>query len=177
MWQIKNPMKQFSYFEQSAERASRLIEGMPLDQVVLNRLLLFVVRELQERQNRFLTAYGMNSSNFLALAMILTGEKGRINPCDLSDTLMASRTNVTRVVDQLVAAGWVRRTSGENDRRRVHLSVTDQGLSVLEEILPKLWQGTATLWGIFTAEEQAQMNRLLRKLLARLEEGGLADGE
>lgn len=61
MWQIKNPMKQFSYFEQSAERASRLIEGMPLDQVVLNRLLLFVVRELQERQNRFLTAYGMNS--------------------------------------------------------------------------------------------------------------------
>lgn len=98
-------MKQFSYFEQSAERASRLIEGMPLDQVVLNRLLLFVVRELQERQNRFLTAYGMNSSNFLALAMILTGEKGRINPCDLSDTLMASRTNVTRVVDQLVAAG------------------------------------------------------------------------
>ena len=71
----------------------------------------------------------------------------------------------------------MRRTSGENDRRRVHLSVTDQGLSVLEEILPKLWQGTATLWGIFTAEEQAQMNRLLRNLLARLEEGGLADGE
>ncbi len=167
-------MKSFAFFEQSAERASRLVEGMPVDQVILNRLLLFVVRELQERQNRFLTEYGLNSSNFLALAIILAGENGSLNPCDLSDALMASRTNVTRVADQLVESGWVERRVSDEDRRRIHLSVTPAGMDLLMQILPKLWQGTSNLWSIFSEQEQAEMNRLLRKLLVKLEETGNA---
>lgn len=168
-------MKSFSYFEQSIERVSHLIDGMPVEQVVLNRLLLHVVRELQERQNRFLTGYGLNGSAFFALAMILSAEDGSLNPCDLSDGMMASRTNVTRVVDQLVDAGWVEREVSKEDRRRVHLSVTPSGKALLETILPPLWFGTATLWDIFSPQEQAQMNRLLRKLLLKLEQGGDAD--
>lgn len=173
--QSNRQMKSFSYFEQSIERASQLVEGMPLQQVVLNRLMLHVFRELQERQNRFLMEFGLNGSSFLALAMILSADGGCLNPCDLSDGLMASRANVTRVVDQLVAAGWVERNTSDDDRRRIVLSVTPSGRDLLETILPRLWQGTETLWSLFSQQEQAQMNRLLRKLLVKLEEGNDAN--
>jgi len=166
-------VKSFAVFEERIERAARQLPGMPLPQVVAHRLLFFVARNVKERQNRFLTGFGLSGSAFIALAMIFGSEGGVLNPCELSDALGASRANVSRLVEEMAEAGWVRRQPAAEDGRRVVLSLTPAGRRLLAKVLPKLWRRILSLWDVFDEQEQVQFDGLLRKLLAALEGGAL----
>ncbi len=159
----------FAYFEQGIDRIARQLPGMPQDQVVLNRLFFFVFKELDEAYNQRLAEYGLNSSSFLALAMMLSCDSNRLNPCDLSDALIASRTNVTRLADELVSSGWVDRQPSTADRRRVELSLTDAGRELVLQVLPGIWQLIERQWTDFSPAEVAEFDRLLRKMLSGLD--------
>lgn len=159
----------FSYFEQGIKRVGRRLSGMPEDKVILNRLLFFAVRELDDRYNDFLAAYGLNSTSVLALAMIYSSEDGTLNPSDLSDALSSSRTNVTRLSDDLTEAGWVDRRASKEDRRRVELSLTEAGKALLETALPGIWEHITRQWSGLTPAELKEFDRLLRKLLASMD--------
>jgi MarR family transcriptional repressor of emrRAB len=141
---------------------------MPQDRVVLNRLLFFVVRALDDSYNRVLADHGLNSTSFMALALIYSSDNNRLNPSDLSDALISSRTTVTRLGDDLAEAGWVKRQPSTKDRRRVELCLTKAGKSLVEKVLPGLWEHIARQWSGFTAAEVKQFDRLLRKLLVGL---------
>jgi MarR family transcriptional regulator, negative regulator of the multidrug operon emrRAB len=158
----------FSYFERGIDRISQQLPGMPQDRVVLNRLFFFVFKELDEVYNRHLTEFGLNSSSFLALAMLLSCDDNRLNPCDLSDALIASRTNVTRLSDELVNAGWVSRKPSTEDRRRVELSLTEEGRALVLKALPAIWKLIEQQWADFSTDDVREFDRLLRKMLASL---------
>ncbi len=164
----------FSFFELGIDRIARRLPGMPRDRVVLNRLFFFVFKELDERYNQRLAEHGLNSTAFLALAMLYGNEDNRLNPSDLSDALISSRTNVTRLSDELVAAGWVRRQASTEDRRRVELSLSDAGLALVEKVLPQVWELVGEQWLDFSPDEVAEFDRLLRKLLTGLGKPGIA---
>ncbi|MDD4881531.1 MAG: MarR family transcriptional regulator [Gallionellaceae bacterium] len=158
----------FAFFEQGIDRIARQIPGMPQDRVVLNRLFFFVFRELDEAYNLHLADFGLNSSTFLALAMLMSSEGGQLNPCHLSDALIASRTNVTRLADELAAAGWVERRPSMEDRRRVELSLTESGRALVLKVLPRVWQLIERQWADFSPAEVTEFDRLLRKLMTSL---------
>jgi MarR family transcriptional regulator, negative regulator of the multidrug operon emrRAB len=158
----------FAFFEQGINRVAMRHPGLPQDQVVLNRLLHFVVRTLDDRYDRFLATYGLNSTSFLALAMIYSSEGNRLNPSDLSDALISSRTNVTRLSNELTEAGWVDRRPSSEDRRRVELSMTGAGSALLETVFPDIWAHITRQWTGFTKAELKELERLLRKLLGGL---------
>lgn len=158
----------FSYFENGIDRIARQLPGMPQDRVVLNRLFFYVFKELDDVYNQHLSSFGLNSSTFLALAMILSSEDNRLNPSHLSDALIASRTNVTRLADELVNSGWVGRTSSRKDRRRVELSLTPDGRALILKTLPVIWRRIEQQWADFSPAEVTEFDRLLRKMLAGL---------
>ncbi|MGE5320928.1 MAG: MarR family transcriptional regulator [Hyphomicrobiaceae bacterium] len=158
----------FSFFELGIDRISQRLPGMPKDRVVLNRLFFFVFKELDDLYNQRLADYGLNSTAFLALAMLYSSEGAPLNPRDLSDALISSRTNVTRLSDELVSAGWVERQASTEDRRRVELSLTAAGSALVERVLPVIWDLVREQWSDFSAAEVAEFDRLLRKLLTGL---------
>lgn len=162
----------FSFFELGIDRISRRLPGMPKDRVVLNRLFFFVFKELDDLYNQRLSGYGLNSTAFLALAMLYSSEGTRLNPCDLSDALISSRTNVTRLADELVGAGWVVRQASTEDRRRIELSLTEAGCALVESVLPVIWDLVREQWSDFSQAEIVEFDRLLRKLLAGLGKPG-----
>lgn len=159
----------FSHYEQGIGRIATQLPGMPQDRVVLNRLFFFMFKELDDAYNQLLAEFGLNSSTFLALAMLMSCETGRLNPCDLSDAMIASRTNVTRLTDELVAAGWVVRNPSTEDRRRVELSLTDAGRELVLKVLPSVWTLIEKQWADFSPAEVTEFDRLLRKMLAGLD--------
>ncbi len=161
-------IQDFAYFEQGIDRISRQLPGMPQDRVVLNRLFFFVFKELDEIYNRHLAEFGLNTSSFLALAMLMSCENNRLNPCNLSNALIASRTNVTRLADELVGAGWVERHPSTEDRRRVDLTLTETGRTLVLKVLPKVWKLIENQWSDFSREEVVQFDYLLRKMLGGL---------
>lgn len=158
----------FTYFEQGIDRISRQLPGMPRERVVLNRLFFFVLKQLDDLYNRHLGEFGLNTSSFLALVILMGSEDNRLNPIDLSNALVASRTNVTRLTDELVAAGWVARNPSAEDRRRIDLSLTESGKALILDVLPRMWNLLAQQWAGFSRSESAEFDRLLRKMLLGL---------
>jgi MarR family transcriptional repressor of emrRAB len=89
-------------------------------------------------------------------------------PSDISDTLDSSRTNATRIVDELVRNGWATRIPCEEDRRKIRLELTAAGLELVEKLLPVSRASHRALWQDFDQEEMQLMEKLMRKLLAKL---------
>ena len=165
---------QFSRFEERLRRVAERNPGMPIENVTLTRMFFYVYKALEDSANHFLASYGLNNTHYIALMLIYGSEGNMVNPCKLSESLLSSRANITRLMDELVENGWVERQGSTADRRRVELSLTSAGMALIEKILPRNWERIDHLWAGFSAEEIELTEKLLRKLLSRI---GETDGD
>src|SRR3954451_14145395 len=85
---------------------------------------------VQARLDASIRAQGVTPSQFGLLEALL--HLGPQEPCDLGPKLLTSRPNVVLIVDQLEAAGLVRRSPVERDRRRVLVKLTPAGRRAIE---------------------------------------------
>ena len=161
---------QFNHFEKRICRVAEQNPGMPVRNITLTRMFFYIFKALEDQANQFLAEYGLNHTHFIALMMIYSSENNVLNPCKLSDALMSSRANITRLMDELVENGWVERRGSMEDRRRVELSLTPVGLAIIEKILPRNWERVNNIWADFSSEEIDLTEKLLRKLLSRIDQ-------
>ncbi len=161
----------FSHFEKRIARVAEQNPGMPVRNITLTRMFFYIFKALEDQANHFLAEYGINNTHYIALMMIYSSEGNMLNPCKLSDSLLSSRANITRLMDELVEFGWVERKGSTEDRRRVELSLTPAGVAFVEEVLPRNWQRINHILADFSAEEIDLTENMLRKLLSRIEQG------
>ncbi len=90
----------------------------------------------------------------------------------LRRALGLSHPGTVRLVDRLVADGLMRRTPSARDRRAVALHVTEAGEASALAIRQARRRSLAAALQVLTAEEQATLALLVRKLL-----GGLVGSE
>lgn len=152
-------------FETRIDNVARRHPGSPKRQIVLTRLYFLAFQALHECQNRHLNQFGINTSTWIALMLIYSTPENAINPGDLSCAMVSSKTNVTRLSDELVAKGWVNRSPSPGDRRKILLSLTPRGIEFVETILPRQMAFHRSLWQDFTESELDQFEATLRKLL------------
>lgn len=116
-------------------RASRH-EDFPYQEILLTRLCMHMQSKLLENRNKMLKAQGINETLFMALITLESQENHSIQPSELSCALGSSRTNATRIADELEKRGWIERRESDNDRRCLHLQLTEKGHEFLREVLP-----------------------------------------
>ncbi|WP_436520094.1 MarR family winged helix-turn-helix transcriptional regulator [Actinoplanes sp. HUAS TT8] len=91
---------------------------------------------------------------------------GRLGMGELGERAVVSRTRVSRVVDQLVAAGLVVRETNPADRRSAHAAITDAGRQRLREAAPVYLNGIKQHFtGLMSPEEATVVARALEKVL------------
>ncbi len=66
--------------------------------------------------------------------LIEVGNKGDVSLVDLASSLNLDTSTLSRAIQGLVMIGLVLRTTNENDRRYITISLTDQGRKVYEQI-------------------------------------------
>lgn len=96
---------------------------------------------------------------------ILRGKKG--NPANLQDIqnrMVSKMSNTTRLVDKLILKNLVKRFTCENNRRKVEIFITVDGLELLKIIDPILDDTETRLIASLTNEELTTLNNLLTKL-------------
>ena len=159
-------------------RASRY-EDFPFQEILLTRLCMHMQGKLLENRNKMLKAQGINETLFMALITLESQENHSIQPSELSSALGSSRTNATRIADELEKRGWIERRESNNDRRCLHLQLTAKGHEFLREVLPPQHHCLHQLWSSLNTEEKGQLENITRKLLTRLgqmdEAGALLD--
>ena len=123
-------------------------------------------RAMGDRVEKAYAPYGISRGEFDVLATLRrAGEPYTLSPRQLSSTLMLTTGGMTGRLDKLERAALLRRSPDPHDRRGLPVTLTDKGLSVIDEAveagLTVQTQALATL----TEDRATQLADLLRELL------------
>jgi MarR family 2-MHQ and catechol resistance regulon transcriptional repressor len=89
---------------------------------------------------------------------------GPMTAGEVSQKILKSGSNLTTVIDNLERDGLVRRERDANDRRMVHVHLTEVGRRGLEAVLPGHVAALVDEFSILSASEQETLGRLCKKL-------------
>jgi DNA-binding MarR family transcriptional regulator len=81
-------------------------------------------------------AHGLALSSYEVLVRLGNSEDGRMRMCDLADSVLLSRSGLTRLVDRLEREGLVARGSCEHDARGAFAVITPAGRATLDGARP-----------------------------------------
>jgi DNA-binding MarR family transcriptional regulator len=95
---------------------------------------------------------------------------GQLRMQDLADRVVLSRTRVSRLADELAAAGLVGKTRPGTDRRVVLASITDAGRQALRATAPHYLRG---IQRYFARHLSAADKATVARALTRVSEAGL----
>jgi DNA-binding MarR family transcriptional regulator len=105
---------------------------------------------------------GLSESDIKALEVLVDSDP--VTAGRLAELLNLSTGAVTRVVDRLEQAGYVRRTSDAADRRRVVVEVMPERMSAIREALEPLGDANADVVAGYSDEELDLINGFLSKM-------------
>ncbi len=104
-----------------------------LDQVIFYKIETAIKSYRQFAQKSIRDAgYSMTIDQWLTIAHIL--ENPDIKQQDLADGVFKDSASVTRIIELLVKAKYLKRTVNKDDRRRTKLTVTPQGREVVAAV-------------------------------------------
>lgn len=156
--------------EEMLKHRAKRQKDFPYQEILLTRLCMHMQNKLLENRNKMLKEQGINETLFMALIMLDMQDNQSVQPSELSISLGSSRTNATRIADELEKRGWIERKESNNDRRCLYLHLTQKGKAFLNDIIPLQHKCLHLLWSTLTLEEQKQLELLTRKLLNRINE-------
>jgi DNA-binding MarR family transcriptional regulator len=125
--------------------------------------LALVMNKIDEEISTCLKPYEISIQQFNVLS-ILRGQKG--NPANLStinERMVSKMSNTTRLVDKLLLKGFVSRNICKQNRRKIEILITKEGIKILEKIDGILFETEKRILGNFNETELHQLNILLNK--------------
>lgn len=114
----------------------------------------------------FFKSHGLHQGEFDVLATLRrSGKPYALGPTQLFEALMISSGGMTNRLDRLEKAGLISRSPNPEDRRGMLVTLTDEGLALINRIMPLHVENEARALGGLTQQEQARLNELLGKLI------------
>ncbi|MDR2990559.1 MAG: MarR family transcriptional regulator [Burkholderiaceae bacterium] len=153
-------------FEDDLRRSPERYAGAPMPEILATRLLMRAAALLRVRMDAALAPEGIDLRGYLALVVISLHVGQTLRPSDLSVSLDATRTQVTRLLDVLAQQKLVARAPSCEDRRTLNLKLTAAGGRKLARCMPKVHAVYRLVWSDVT--DCAPVLRDLRALNAQL---------
>lgn len=129
--------------------------------VALMRTATLIRRAIAQR----VEPYGISPAQYNVLRILRGAGPDGLPTLAVRDRLIEEAPGITRLIDKLEDAGYVRRERTGSDRRVVHCVITDKGLRLLDA-MDTLIKETASLVarGLPDPEEQDQLIGLLQRV-------------
>ena len=118
---------------------------------------------------KHLAPFDLSPVSYFTMIRLYGSSNNQANPSELSDVTGETRTNMTRICDDLVRRKLMHRVHSVEDRRRLDLSLTDEGVKLLHAVLPVVRAKGATLYEVFSDDEKKSLESLMAKLNKSLE--------
>ncbi len=137
----------------------------------IEMLASVLVKTWHQALMQYLAEHGVNVSalQFGVLRML---KKEQQTLTELSVKMVLHPSTLVPAVDSLVRQGYVQRGKDPRDRRRTPLSITEQGVELLDT-LPRIGEGDAVLNAMrqIGAERALHLRDLLRDVVRHLPDG------
>lgn len=126
------------------------------------------------RARKTLVRYNLCGGEFDILATLRRSPPPHVlTPTELQRSLLITSGGMTKLLHQLEAAGLIRRSVSEQDRRSKRVHLTAQGKTTVEEAMTLLHE-KIHCWLVagLNKAEQLQLKKLLGKAVRAMEETG-----
>ncbi|PNQ73771.1 MarR family transcriptional regulator [Hanstruepera neustonica] len=126
--------------------------------------LVYTANLVNYKLNDVLKSHGISLEQFNVLR-ILRGQKGVASTlANVQERMVTKSSNATRLIDKLIAKGYVTKEVNAKNKRKININITDKGLEALK-ILDVLIDNTEKdITSQLTKEESRELNKLLEKI-------------
>lgn len=143
--------------------------AFPREPAVLIRLIKHLYKRLHDDANALLKPWGINQPEYDLLMMLYGTEGYMLNPSQLAEAAGEKAANITRLTDGMCDKGLIERTASEADRRRIMLTLSKAGITMIESFLPDVCDLLERQATGLHPREAAQLEKLLKKFLDHIE--------
>ncbi|MGY0233831.1 MarR family winged helix-turn-helix transcriptional regulator [Longispora urticae] len=124
-----------------------------------------IARLMGDRMETVYQGYGIGRGEFDVLGTLRrTGEPYTLAPKALTETLMLTSGGMTGRLDRLERAGLIARSPDPDDRRALRITLTAEGLRVVEEAVGVGLAVQRDVLSVLPPEDQDRLADLLRAL-------------
>ncbi|MGA9239396.1 MAG: MarR family transcriptional regulator [Robiginitalea sp.] len=126
--------------------------------------LMLVNNHIQDVLAQALKPYDVSIQQFNVLR-ILRGQKGEpANLSTLNDRMVSRMSNTTRLVDKLILKGLTERNTCPENRRKVEIRLTEEGVNALNKMDIAMEQAEKELMSALDPKEIGELNKLLDQI-------------
>lgn len=130
-----------------------------------------ISRHLDQLLQKIYSKFGLNGGEFDVLATLRrSGHPYQLTPTQLFNSLMLSSGAMTNRLDRLEDVGLIKRTPNPDDRRGILVTLTEQGLELIDRAYAAHIANEHQILASLTESEQETLTDLLRKILLPFED-------
>lgn len=123
-------------------------------------------KAIQERIRVEIINNGLNVTEFSVLEVLYL--KGKQTIQQIGNSILVSSGSMTYVIDKLEQKGLLTRTACPNDRRVIHVTLTEDGNDLMKKIMPNHSNLVNSMFDSLNEEESQTMVKLLEKVSERV---------
>lgn len=124
--------------------------------------LLYSNNWLEEKSRDFLKQQNISLQQYNILR-ILKGSEKPLSTMQIRERMLDRMSDTSRIIDRMVAKKIVEKKPNSNDKRLVDITITENGLQILEELDKKNHELEAIV-GELSVNEAKMLNDLLDKM-------------
>jgi MarR family transcriptional regulator, 2-MHQ and catechol-resistance regulon repressor len=144
------------------EEAIRQTKPMqPLQKAMIN--LMYTYHWQMERSAELFKPFDLTAQQFNVLRILRGRHPEAVSVGEVKAVLLDKNPDMTRLCDRLVQKSLIQREFNCKNRREVLISITTEGLTLLDTIDP-IMQEAAKTWDTLSAQEYETLSNLLDKL-------------
>jgi DNA-binding MarR family transcriptional regulator len=147
------------------------LPGIDLEIEAAVQRIQWIFRALRRRMDETLADHDLSYEEWGLLGHLkLAGAPYTSTPGKLAEKQGLSSGAMTNRLDRLEEAGLIRRRPDQDDRRSLHIELTDEGHKAWLETVHAQAAKEAVIGAALNERELAQLNNLLRKVLSGFED-------
>ena len=117
---------------------------------------------IDNHEKAYLSRFGLNIPRFYVLIHI--AQNPGMNYIDLSDRLLCTKSNTTRIMQGMIKDELISRKNDPKDGRSFQLFLTEKGEALLAQVYPGFVAQVKQLMAAFSAEEIQQYLRVSHRI-------------
>lgn len=142
--------------------------------IILYKSLKAIFLHIDNHEKALLTQYDLSVARFYALMHI--HDNPGINHMELSDLMLCTKGNTTRIVAGLQSDGLISRDANPHDGRIYQLTITPKGEALFDEVHPEYLKQVNQLMDLFTPTELEDYSIVSRDIESRLAPAVISSG-
>ncbi|QIZ06118.1 MarR family transcriptional regulator [Priestia megaterium] len=125
-------------------------------------ILMQASKAIHDRIKEEMTKNKLGITEFSVLEVLY--QKGKQTIQQIGNCILVSSGSMTYVIDKLEQRGLLRRNACPDDRRVIHVTLTDDGNEWMNDIMPKYHKFVNQMFDSLDSDEAETLVRLLKKV-------------